>query len=127
MAERNHKNRGLSSKDNSTLFFLIIAILSELSFILWHIYMQRVLYKSLWDKEIRDRNPRGAALFYISLMHLLNNLWVTLVLIFSTIPKWLLILRMFNVVIIVLNINNYLKQYTGTNLPDRFVQYIKPK
>ena len=127
MVEKNHKNRGLSSKDNSTLFFLIIAILSELSLILWHIYMQRVMYKALWDFEIREKNPRGAALFYISLMHILSNVWVTLVLIFSSVPKCLLIFRLINVVTIVLHISNYLKQYTGLNLPEKILQALRPK
>lgn len=115
----------MKKKNNRVL--TILGIILEVTFISWHIYMQRVIYKALWEREMRQANPRGTALFYISLMHLINNLWIILVLLLSKIPSWLLIFRIFNASIIFLAIDNYLRQYTGSGLPDRILLWLKPK
>lgn len=104
-----------------------IGILCECLFALWHVYMQRVIYRTLWEKEVRRANPRGAALLYISLTHLIGNVWTALIILFSSVPNWLLIFRIINASIIIIAVDNYLRRYTGSNILEKGLEWLKPK
>jgi ABC-type Fe3+-siderophore transport system permease subunit len=97
----------------------IIAAVFEAGFAVFHLYMQRVIYKPLHEAEMRKRNPRGAALLYISLVHLINNAWSLVVLLSFKLPVWMIVIRLVNCLAIVGVIDNYLRQYTGMTILEK--------
>lgn len=102
-----------------------VAIALELGFAAWHIYMQRRIYKPLLDSEMRRRNPRGASLLYISLAHLPNNLWFVAMLATARLPVWLLLTRATASAGMIVAIDNYLRQYTGSTFWESVKRWTK--
>lgn len=107
--------------------FTALAIAVEICIAAWHIYMERKIYKPLWEPGMKQKNPRAWSLLYISLAHLIGGVWHIGILLMSTIPTWLLVARLFGIVPMTLAINNYLKQYTSKNLGDKVKEWIREK